>query len=201
LEPPYPNPQPGRLYRLGWIVYLVMAVAGTLWICIRERGPIPLGLFVDRREWWLDALLGLGAGVLLLGLWWGAENVSPLARKLQEQLSAILGSLTGSEAFALALLSGFAEELFFRGAVQGQWGWIAATVLFAVLHTGPGRHFRLWTLFAALAGALFGGLMLWRGNLLAPVVAHVLINGVNLRRLARDSGRLPPGSRQSEEEG
>jgi membrane protease YdiL (CAAX protease family) len=74
-------------------------------------------------------------------------------------------------------------------------------VLFSLLHTGSGKHFRLWTVFAALAGALFGGLMLWRGNLLAPVLAHVLVNGVNLRRLARDNGRLPPSSRQSEEEG
>lgn len=203
MEPPpsqNPKPEPGQLYRLGWVIYLIMAVAGVLWIGIRAHGPIPLSLFVDRREWWLDSLLGLGAGLLLLGLWWGTEGVSPMARKLQEQLSAILGSLTGSEAFALALLSGFAEELFFRGAVQGQWGWLPATVLFSMLHTGPGKHFRLWTVFAALAGALFGGLMLWRGNLLAPVLAHVLVNGVNLRRLARDSGRLPPSSRQSEEE-
>lgn len=179
----YANPEPGRLYRLGWIIYLIMAVAGVLWIGIRESAPIPLRLFVDPRHWWLDALLGLGSGALLLGLWRGAEEMSPLARRLQEQLSAILGSLTGPEAFALALISGFAEELFFRGAVQGQWGWLAATVLFALLHTGPGRHFRLWTVFAALAGALFGGLMVWRGNLLAPVLGHVLVNGVNLRRL------------------
>lgn len=184
MEPLDPKPEPGRLYRLGWIVYLGMAIGGVLWIGIRERAPIPLGLFVDPRQWWLDALLGLGAGALLLGLWRGAEGMSPLARRLQEQLSAILGTLTGSEAIALALLSGFAEELFFRGAVQGQWGWLPATVLFALLHTGPGRHFRLWTLFAALAGALFGGLMLWRGNLLAPVLGHILVNGVNLRRLA-----------------
>lgn len=200
MEPLYREPEPGRLYRLGWILYLAMAVVGVLWIGVRERGPIPLGLFVDPDEWWIDALLGLGAGALLLGLWWGAEGISPLARKLQEQLSAILGPLSASEAFSLALLSGFAEELFFRGAVQGQWGWLPATILFALLHTGPGRHFRLWTVFAALAGALFGGLMAWRGNLLAPVLGHILVNGVNLRRLARDSGRLPPGSRQSEEE-
>jgi hypothetical protein len=199
LEPPppqYPNPEPGRLYRLGWVIYLLMSVAGILWIGIRAHGPIPLGLFVDLREWWLDVPLGLGAGLLLLGLWWGTERSSPLARKLQEQLSAILGSLTGSEALALALLSGFAEELFFRGAVQGQWGWLPATVLFSVLHTGPGKHFRLWTVFAALAGALFGGLMLWRGNLLAPVLAHTLVNGVNLRRLASRAG-----GHEGEEEG
>jgi hypothetical protein len=201
LEPPppppqYPNPEPGRLYRLGWVIYLLMSVAGILWIGIRAHGPIPLGLFVDLQDWWLDVLLGLGAGLLLLGLWWGTERSSPLARKLHEQLSAILGSLTGSEALALALLSGFAEELFFRGAVQGQWGWLPATVLFALLHTGPGKPFRLWAVFAALAGALFGGLMLWRGNLLAPVLAHTLVNGVNLRRLA---GRA--GGHEGEEEG
>ena len=40
---------------------------------------------------------------------------------------------------------------------------------------------------------IFGGLMVWRGNLLAPVVAHFLVNAVNLRRLTsrpRDSARL-----------
>ena len=90
--------------------------------------------------------------MLLLGLWWMGERVSPLARQLEEQLAAVLGPLTAAEAVSLAVLSGFAEELFFRGAVQGQWGWLAATVLFAVLHTGPGRAFRVWTLFAVVAG-------------------------------------------------
>jgi membrane protease YdiL (CAAX protease family) len=48
---------------------------------------------------------------------------------------------------------------------------------------------RLWTLFAVVAGSLFGGLMLWRGNLLAPVVAHFLVNAVNLSRLAAETRR------------
>ena len=205
MEPLSSTPmEPGRLYRLGWVIYLLMAVAGVLWIGFRVDGPIPLGLFVDRRGWWIDLLLGIGSGLLLLGIWWGAERIFPLARQLEEQLAAVLGPLTASEAFALAVISGLAEELFFRGAVQGSFGWLAATILFALLHTGPGRAFRLWTLFAVLAGALFGGLMAWRGNLLAPVVGHFLVNGVNLRRLASlagDSGRLPPGSDPSEEEG
>jgi membrane protease YdiL (CAAX protease family) len=204
LEPlPSPPLAPGRLYRLGWVIYLLMAVAGILWIGIRLDGPIPLSLFLDRGRWWLDLLVGVGSGLLLLGIWWGAERLFPLARQLGDQLAAALGPLTASEAFALALISGFSEELFFRGAVQGQWGWLPATVLFAVLHSGPGRAFRVWTLFAVLAGGLFGGLMLWRGNLLAPVVGHFLVNGVNLRRLASragDSARLAEGSDQSEEE-
>ena len=201
MQPLSPTPsEPGRLYRIGWVVYLLMAVAGILWIGFRLDGPIPLGLFLDLDGWWLDLLLGIGSGLLLLGLWWMGERVSPLAKELEEQLAAVLGPLTTAEAVSLAVLSGFAEELFFRGAVQEQWGLLAATVLFAVLHTGPGRAFRVWTLFAVVAGGLFGGLMEWRGNLLAPVVGHFVVNGVNLRRLASrafDSARLP----RSEEEG
>jgi uncharacterized protein len=180
---------------------MALAVGGAVWIGFRE-GVIPLRLFVDAREWWLDLLLGIGAGLLLLGLWRGAERVFPLAQDLEDQLGAALGRLERSEVIALAVLSGFAEELFFRGAVQGSFGWVPATILFALLHTGPGRAFRLWTVFALIAGLLFGGLMEWRGNLLGPVVAHFLVNAVNLWRLAspEDSGRLPRGSAEGEKE-
>jgi membrane protease YdiL (CAAX protease family) len=197
LEPvPTPAIEPGRLYRLAWTVYLVMALGGVLWIGLRQ-GSIPLALFLDARRWWLDLLLGVAAGALLLVSWHLAARWLPLARRLEEQLGALLGPIRPAEVFALALLSGFAEELFFRGAVQGSWGWAVATILFAVLHSGPGPSFRFWTLFALAAGALFGGLMVWRGNLLGPIAGHFLVNAVNLRRLARragDSARLgPPG--------
>jgi membrane protease YdiL (CAAX protease family) len=109
------------------------------------------------------------------------------ARELEQRLGGVLGALGGDDAVVLAVLSGISEELFFRGGVQGSWGFVAATLLFALLHSGPGRMFGLWTAFALVAGALFGGLMLWRGNLLAPVVAHVLVNAVNLRRLGAEA--------------
>jgi len=108
----------------------------------------------------------------------------------------MLGPLAPGETLSLALISGFSEELFFRGAMQGVFGFTLTLVVFTLLHTGPGRAFRLWTAFAAVAGALLGGLMSWRGSLLAPVVAHVLVNGVNLRRLARSAapeGGAPRG--------
>jgi uncharacterized protein len=180
---------------------MALAVGGAVWIGLRE-GVIPLRLFLDPQEWWLDLLLGVVAGLLLLGLWKGAERIFPLARDLENQLGAVLGPLGRTEVIALAVLSGFAEELFFRGAVQGSFGWVVATVLFALLHTGPGSAFRLWTLFALLAGLLFGALMVLRGNLLGPVVAHFLVNAINLWRLAsrEDSARLQRGSTEGEKE-
>jgi len=193
---------PGRLYRFAWSLYLFMALAGVLWIGVRQ-GRIPLTLFVDPGRWWLDLGLGLGAGLLLLALWWVAERVFSLARELEARLANVLGPLTVSEALGLALLSGFAEEVFFRGAAQGTLGWAAATILFGLLHSGPGKAFRLWTVFALLAGLILGGLMVWRGNLLGPFVGHFVVNAVNLRRLASragDSARLREGEAQSEKE-
>jgi len=193
---------PGRLYRFAWGLYLFLALAGALWIGV-QRGVIPLSLFFDAQRWWLDLGLGLSAGLLLLAVWWGAERQFALARELEARLASVLGPLTLSEAVGLALLSGFAEELFFRGAVQATLGWAAATLLFALLHSGPGRAFRLWSLFALLAGGIFGGLMAWRDNLLGPMVGHFLVNAVNLRRLASragDSARLPEGEARREKE-
>jgi membrane protease YdiL (CAAX protease family) len=87
--------------------------------------------------------------------------------------------------------------------LQGTVGLVGATILFGLLHSGPGRELRLWTLFALLAGGVLGLLMQWRGNLLGPVAGHFLVNAVNLRRLAGragDSAKLPPGEAQNAKE-
>ncbi len=176
---------PGRFYRMAWGFYLVLALAGCLWIGLARGGPIPLSLFVARHGWWQDLAFGVAGGLALWAVWLLSRRFVPATRELEERLAGLLGPVTTSEAIGLAILSGFAEELFFRGAVQASIGWIPATLLFGLLHTGPGRAFRLWTAFALVAGLLLGWMMLWRGNLLAPVLAHALVNAINLRQLGR----------------
>lgn len=161
---------------------MLLALAAVIWIGWREK-VIRLDLFVDPAEWWIDLGAGVAGGLVLVGVWRLAARWFAVARSLESRLGALLGSLTRAEVIALAVISGLAEELFFRGAVQGSWGFIWATALFAALHTGRERSLRFWTLFAAAAGALFGGLMLWRGNLLAPITAHFVVNAVNLQRI------------------
>jgi membrane protease YdiL (CAAX protease family) len=128
---------------------------------------------------------------VLLFTWWLARLI-PLARELEATLRERLGPLTLGEAYGLALLSGVAEEVFFRGALQPAWGLLPATLVFAVLHSGRGRAMALWTSSALAAGALLGALMLWRGTLFAPIICHALVNAVQLRRLLVDA---PPPSR------
>lgn len=171
-----------------------MAVGAVVWIGLRE-GRIELHLFFSPSGWWWDVGLGAAGGALLLVLWEGTRRSLPMARELEEELRDLLRGLAPGEALALAGLSGLSEEMFFRGAVQESWGWLWATLLFSLLHTGRGAAFRLWTLSAAVAGSLFGGLMLWRGNLLAPILAHASINAVSLYRITTspsEAEKTPP---------
>jgi membrane protease YdiL (CAAX protease family) len=172
-----------RLYSIGWVFYLLLALAGIVWI--GWRGDLGWRLFVDPLRWWRDVAAGGAAGMALVGLWVLARRWLVAARRVEAHIAGFLGDIASDEVFALAVISGVAEELFFRGAVQGSWGWLWSTALFSLLHTGPGRAFRLWTLFALVAGLVFAGLTLWSGNLLAPIVAHAVVNAVNLRSLSR----------------
>jgi hypothetical protein len=68
-----------------------------------------------------------------------------------------------------------AEELFFRGFVQGRLGLVGAVAVYTAVQLVAGK----WALtLAALLGAVvWGGLLWWTGGLVAPVVAHVLWTG------------------------
>ena len=185
-----PAEGPG-LYRLAWRFYLILAILAVLWIGARH-GEIPLALFVDLESWWVDAGLGLAGGLMLVGVWNAGRSFFSGMRRLEEVLAEHIGPLEPEEVYALALISGFAEEIFFRGAIQISWGFVWATVIFTFMHTGPDRAFRWWTLFAFVAALVFGGLTWYRGNVLAAIVAHVVVNAINLRRLVSDP--LSPGN-------
>ena len=136
-------------------------------------------------DWFPDLGLGIAAGLVLLGISSLATARTAWGERLADRMANLLAGVPFTHAIALALLSGFGEELLFRGALQPRVGWFAASLLFGLMHVGPGRDFLPWTVFAIAAGGLFGGLFLATGNLVAPIAAHVLVNGVNLPILAR----------------
>jgi uncharacterized protein len=187
---------PSTIYRFGWAFYLLLSIAGLVWIGVRDRG-VALSHFLEPRDWAFDLGLGLGSALALALVWEIAHRLAPAAQRLSRELAAAIGPIPPHEAMALALLSGLGEELFFRGALQGSIGLWWATAIFAMLHTGPGRVFRVWTLLAAAAGLGLGALVLWREQLLAAIVAHAAFNAVGLlrlSRLARELAAEPPAA-------
>ena len=67
-------------------------------------------------------------------------------------MARMLGPLTPAQAIWLAMLSGFGEELLFRGALWPHLGLVGGAVLFGILHTVPVRGLAFYPVFAFLAG-------------------------------------------------
>jgi membrane protease YdiL (CAAX protease family) len=136
-------------------------------------------------DWLRDPLAGLLAAGVMIGLshQWTVHTRS--GRALARGLARLLGPLALRHVALLALLSGVAEEAFFRGALQPRVGWVWASLIFGAVHFIPRPEFRLWTLFSMGAGFLLGFLFDATGNLVAPVVTHIAVNAVNLAWLVR----------------
>jgi len=177
------------LVPLALAFYAAMAGAAVAWrLLVDGQGPFLArpGAAVPEASLLLrHALLGLlvGAGMIALSRLWTRRTRT--GRALAQRLAEILGPLPGKSAVVLALASGVAEEAFFRGALQPRVGLGIASLLFGLAHLVPRRELAPWAGMAALAGLLLGALFDHTGNLLAPALAHVLVNGVNLRWLGR----------------
>ena len=107
------------------------------------------------------------------------------ARALHDELKEIIATLSTSEVTLLALASGLAEELFFRGALQPALGLLSSSLIFGALHIGPKRAFLAWPLWAFVMGLIFGAIFELTGVLWGPVLAHVWINQRNMSFIRR----------------
>lgn len=86
--------------------------------------------------------------------------------------------------FIMAILPGVGEELLFRGVLQkllGKFyknphlGIIGAAMIFSFI------HFQFYGFLPRMAlGVLFGYLYFWSGNLLYPIIGHILHNGAQV---------------------
>ena len=176
---------------LGLVFYGLLAAAGIIWrlgfygepILYADAAGEALGLSLVR-----DVLVGGFAAAVLIGFSDWTTRHTVWGDQLARSMAPVLGKLSVPNAILLALASGFAEEVFFRGALQPRVGWVLASLLFGCVHFVPRREFLPWTGFAIGAGFVFGGLFVWTGNLVAPMVAHIVVNAVNLPLLVRRYG-------------
>ena len=67
------------------------------------------------------------------------------------------------------------------GALLPGLGLWPSTLAFGLLHIGPGVRFLPWTLSAIALGLAFSVLARTTGDLGGPIVAHFVINLLNLR--------------------
>lgn len=176
-------PRPDRLVRLSLWFYAAMAGLALAWrLGIRGESL----LFAEGAggvDWVRDPLAGAAAAAGVIGLSALLTRTTRIGRDLARALAAALGPLGWRHCLVLAAASAVGEEALFRGALQPEIGWVAASVVFALAHLVPRRDLLPWSVFSLLAGLLLGFLYDATGNLVAPIAAHFGINAVNLRLL------------------
>jgi hypothetical protein len=181
---------------MGLLFYGAMAIVAVLWRVGLYREPIFFSsqAFASGELLWLrDLGIGLGVGAAIVVLSNLVTRFTQWGENLARAMAEALGPLSTPDAILLACASGLAEEMFFRGALQPRVGLVLASLLFGIVHFVPRRDFLPWTGFALCAGFVFGALYDATGNLLAPVVAHAVVNGINLPMLVSQHGKRETG--------
>jgi membrane protease YdiL (CAAX protease family) len=183
-------PSPTPITRLALIVYAPLTVVALAWAWLAD----------GRFAWsldpsWLSApyalrlalslALGLALALLVVAMTPSLVERASWARALHAELKDIVSPLSSSEVTLLAVASGLAEELFFRGAMQPVLGLLLTSLIFGALHVGPKGVFLAWASWAFVMGLAFGSIFELTGVLWGPVFAHVWINQRNMTFIRR----------------
>src|SRR5262249_42542011 len=118
------------------------------------------------------------------------------ARRLHAELRPVALGLSSGHIALLAGLSSLGEELLFRGLLVPWVGVALSSVLFGLAHQIKGPSRWVWVAWAIVVGAMFGSIFALTGSLVGPLLAHAVINGVNLTFL-RDHDFAADGSARS----
>jgi len=213
-EPPDPGSEgaearQARFVRLAILFYGAMMAVALIWrtgvhgesivsVATADAADVPAEPFGLVAQ----AGLGLLVGLVVVAGSHVATRLTRWGEALARRLGEAIGPISIPNALLLAMASGLGEELFFRGALQPRVGLVLASLLFGAAHFVPSRDLWPWSMFALVVGLLFGALFDWTGTLVAPVVAHTVVNAINLPMIggryadrAHDAGRGEAGRR------
>jgi len=166
---------------------LLASLATALALALREGVP-----WVYAEPWFaldptvgvaISAGLGLALALLVVLSTRLTVRRCAWAQRLHLELRPIAHGLTAWQIVLIAGFSSLGEELLFRGLLQPWIGLLPQAVLFGIAHQLPGESRWVWVCWSLLVGLACGAIFAATGSLVGPLIAHAVINAVNLAYL------------------
>lgn len=181
------------------LLYGVMsAIAVGISLALRD-GPAwehPAPWLVLRRpsSVGLSAVLGLALAAVAIAATRVVTVRFEWGRRLHRDLRPMASRLSIGHILMLAGLSSLGEELLFRGLFTPAIGVVLSAMLFGLAHqiAGPSRW--VWVGWASVVGVGLGAVFAATGSLVGPLLAHAVINSVNLAYLRDHEPAEPQAS-------
>jgi uncharacterized protein len=157
------------------VTAIVLMVVAQIWL--RLSSVLMIRVFWNPEH----LLYGVGLAIvvslassLVYGIWEGYRLSADY------YLDLILKPLVLPDLIWVGLLPGLSEELLFRGVMLPEFGLdgggiILSSLCFGALHMTNFQHWA-YVVWASLIGMVFAFSAVVTGNLLVPIVAHILTN-------------------------
>lgn len=155
-----------------------------LLVFVQQRALLPV--LIGSQSIWLQVLVGTASGLAIGYAAWVLIS-RPFMRDVLLKYALLIGPLMQSRVtrVLVSICAGVGEELFFRGAIQHWLGIVWTAIAFVALHgyLDP-RSWRLSLYGVFLTLTMIGiGWQAGAYGLLAPIIAHTLIDSVLLNKL------------------
>lgn len=183
------------VFFIGVVIEGALLLAATAWIFI-DRVNLAPAFHLNRKI----LMLGLNAGLLVtlvnVLLWLASikfRHSSTFFRSwfdlIHKETMPLLGSLNLFQRVFLSLCAGVSEEVFFRGVMEAEAGPFFTNLAFGFAHL-PKLYYLSYALWAMSVGYVMSYLKAQTGGLLAPIIAHTLIDIISLCILAGIKNKL-----------
>lgn len=178
-----------QIFNLIILIEAMVLILATAWSWLAKIELLPVFSKVDP----LQLAAGLGTGFLLSLTSIASARLALALRDkfkffdiylelINDVMAPVFSKFLFRDIVLIALASGFCEEVFYRGVLQNQFGILIASIVFGLCHFA-GKRYLFYAIWAALAGALFGYMIILTGSLWPPILAHITNNFVSLTYL------------------
>lgn len=160
------------------VTAIILLIVAKVWQKLDSINILSINFNIKDFLWGIGLAAGISIASSIIYRFWAAYR-----RSADVYLDLVIKPLLWADLIWLGLLPGLSEELLFRGVMLPAFGLnltavVISSLLFGILHLSGMQQWP-YVVWATLVGVFLGYSALATGNLLVPIVAHIITNIVS----------------------